>query len=1023
MEYQSNIDNPGETSHHNRVMHGSPPDFAAGKHYCGSYPKEVQAKADFAQAGQASDNPVSARGDTKKARNPFFSQTTFEMENLESQEIANYAEKIIRSYHSLAPLEKICNRLPLFSHYQRLLRGQSSTLSVLELDYMLKDINTFMHRIRDIQSKYTLPDFIYETDNSMINIFKDAKTAEELRKLGPHSATFIQQMEAFCTLAKEKFIRPLETFNLNTLSDLLENLRKEVIYRLKEQRNFDKLYTPLFDITTYLGPPQDVLNRYEQKAEQHWRKIYQHFYPNEFNGLKGEEGYLAFIRALDDHAKKLVQNMNFFRYVQISELSYLLANPDEKLASMYKNIKSQRLITRRALKTKAFYNYPENMGPMHGYLSTNENGSMKGSEARLKQYGTIRLRLKKEKLIGKTTVTFDDSWYYYQPENNEIAVVPRPLVQPDRKAFPIGDNAEILILLENLVRRKVKGDRKPIVQIRIKRLLKNEEIRRLVEQLEGDVQRSNEEDHKLIGQLEDLLDKERDRLLINPLTIKSINDIEPYAEFQCHFTDLTINDIDKVYLPNNDNAEVSIKRIIDGLNMHNIEYRFYNINESSGLYNNKKLQRSQSDKIFGATNHLESHKALQRSQSEKSLDLSQGSQEGKSRAEEMALDAWKTTREWVATSAIKNEREVLITRKVHDLVPECNRIDSKDKEDLMKKIDKYVINLCIDKIYNKSGYYGKITQNLYFQKEDAKPGEELVPEVTRALDQIKVENVCENVELFKIDLGKVKDLKDYINNKKTIEDFPEQDDFSPENTHKSIVDLCKRISPDHPENHFSPEEAINLLKEADSTGLIRYQYDHPLSLINKEPINLSEHTVRVSQVSETFILPGWSRDDRPDLEGVNTIMKPDEFRWLLLIHDFGKPSAPNARQQQLAIVPLTAELLKKIQPSKAKLIHSILKIDIGELYKQVGGKWGKRGKTPEDVAKELRSQIIQIAEDHKIDPKALARICEAYFKCDSASYDSMASFYRPAYDDKSKTWRLNFDEKRQKGHNILFSAF
>jgi hypothetical protein len=1003
MENRSNIDNPGETSHHNRVMHKSQPDFAAGKNYWGSDPKEVQAKADFAQAEQASDNPVSAHKDPKKDRAPFISQINIEIKNHKIQEIVNYAQKVIQTYHSLAPLEKICNRLPLFSHYQHLLREQFGTLSVLELDFMLKDINASIHPIQGIHSKYTLPDFICENNNLMIKALEDAKRVEKSRDLEPDAAPLIQRMEALCILTKEKFIRPLETFNLGALSDLSENLRKELVSRLKEPENFDKLYTPLFDITTYIGPPQDVLNRYEQKAEQHWRKVYHHFYPDKFNGLKGEEGYLAFVRALDDHAKNLIENVNFFRHVQASELEYILANPDEKLASMYKNSKDQRKITRRALKTKAFYNYPDHMGPMHGYLSTNEDGSKKGSEAGLKQsYGAIRLRLKKEQLIGKTTVAFDDSWHYYQPKNNEIAVMPRPLVQPDRKAFPIGENREILTLLEKLFRRKVEGDRQPIDQTKIKRLLKNEDIRCLVEQLfDSKVERRNEEDHKLIGQLEDLLDKERDHLLINPLTIKSIDDIQAYAEFQHHFTDLIIKDIDKVYLPASNHTEAQMSSIIDGLNAHKIKYEFYNVDEASGLYNNIRLQRSQSNR---------------------SLDLSHGSQEGKNIAKEMALDAWKTTREWLATSAIKNERGALITRKIHDLVPECNCIDDKDKNDLTRQIDNYIIDLCIDNLHNKGGYYGIITQDCYFQKEDARPGKELVPEVNRALDQIKVGNVCENVELFKIDPGKIKELKDYIN-KKTIEKLPEQDDFSPVKIHKSIVDLYKRISPHHPENHFSPEEAINLLKEADSTGLVRYQYDHPLSLIKKESINLSEHTVRVSQVGETFILPGWGRDDRPDLEGVNSIMKPDEFRWLLLMHDFGKPSAPSAEQQQLAIVPLTAELLKKIQPSKAELIHSILKIDIGELYKQVGGKWGKRSKTPEDVAKELQSQIAQIAEEHKIDPKALARICEAYFKCDSASYDSMADFYRPAYDDKSKTWRLDFDEKRQKGHNILFRAF
>jgi hypothetical protein len=411
MERRNSIDNPSKTSHQNPVMRESRPDFAAGKCYWGSCPKEVQAKADCAQVGQTSDNPVSAQKDPKEAQNHFLSQTIIEMENLK-----------------------------------------------------------------------------------------------------------------------------------------------------------------------VLGPPQDVLNRYEQKAEQHWRKIYQRFYPNGFNGSRGEKGYIAFIKALDDHAKNLVQDINFFRHIKISELEHLLANPDEKFPAKCDS-KYPRKVIKRGLKNKAFYNYPnDNTGPWHGYLSTNENGSKEGIDEALKEvYGAIRLRLKKEKLIGKSTVTFDDSWHYYQLENNDITIVPRPLVQPDRKVFPIEENRAVPYLQEKLSLRR-EGHREPIRAMDINAPLKNEEIRRLVEQLfNSKVERSDEEDHKLIVQLENLLNKEKGiDYLVNPLNIKSINDVQPYAEFQYHFTDLKVDDIDKAYLPMyDDNTEASIKNIIKGLNSINIKYEFY----------------------------------------------------------------------------------------------------------------------------------------------------------------------------------------------------------------------------------------------------------------------------------------------------------------------------------------------------------------------------------------------------------------------------------------------------------------
>jgi hypothetical protein len=348
----------------------------------------------------------------------------------------------------------------------------------------------------------------------------------------------------------------------------------------------------------------------------------------------------------------------------------------------------------------------------------------------------------------------------------------------------------------------------------------------------------------------------------------------------------------------------------------------------------------------------------------------------------------------------------------HEESPDGEAVPRDDRKAvLQEEIDKKFNNMVITHIHDITGFAGEMTRDRYPQKDGATPRKALSDNLDQALRNYNVENAKSKKGFFKINPDLLSDLGDYLRKE------PEKFSVSPEDysrkTDKDSLIACfdhKRPS-DSFGDFFDPKQAIDRFKEVESTKKAKYLYEHVLSLINNEPFTLEMHTADVLRRFERCIASRWGRDDQPDLH---------EMRALLIGHDFGKPLISESLQEQLAITPLATELFEKTLPNAAGRILSIYKINIGELHKQVAGKWGERGKTSEQVAEELARQIIKTADDFKVSPTAIANIAEAYFKCDAGAYPSMIQYFPVEYDTKSDSWKMTFDDMRQKAHNLLF---
>jgi hypothetical protein len=206
-------------------------------------------------------------------------------------------------------------------------------------------------------------------------------------------------------------------------------------------------------------------------------------YNGVFEGFQGEEAINRFYGRLDIHTQSLIENGKIFRVVRPRDLYFLLTNRNEKLPTTLGND------IENISKNQAMYSSSE--APIHTYMFDSDNAVVpQGKKISLDMFGSIIIRFKKDHIINRATLTFDDTGIHYWRKENEITIVPRPVTQVDRKVWP-------------LVARSIRP--------------------------------------------RDLYQAERFQNQ-NPLAVRSIGDLDNFVEVQVR-GDLKIDDIEKVFLP------------------------------------------------------------------------------------------------------------------------------------------------------------------------------------------------------------------------------------------------------------------------------------------------------------------------------------------------------------------------------------------------------------------------------------------------------------------------------------------
>jgi len=181
-----------------------------------------------------------------------------------------------------------------------------------------------------------------------------------------------------------------------------------------------------FDIHQ-IRPPERFLALHGARADQHWMRMIQVHYNGEFEGLQGKEALDRFYSRLGSHAQDLIKDANVFKVVRPQRLYKILEGTDRE------GRKSMNLIS----LCQAMYN--SSKLPIHAYMCDSDDGIIPpdGKYIPLGRYGSVTLRLKKNNIINRSTITFHDTAWHYWPKENEITMVPRPMSQADWKVWPL----------------------------------------------------------------------------------------------------------------------------------------------------------------------------------------------------------------------------------------------------------------------------------------------------------------------------------------------------------------------------------------------------------------------------------------------------------------------------------------------------------------------------------------------------------------------------------------------------------
>ncbi len=336
----------------------------------------------------------------------------------------------------------------------------------------------------------------------------------------------------------------------------------------------------------------------------------------------------------------------------------------------------------------------------------------------------------------------------------------------------------------------------------------------------------------------------------------------------------------------------------------------------------------------------------------------------------------------------------------------------------------------LSKIHEVTGFNpcepGNLTRP-YFRQVDGpnEPLQGLSHELESALDNTTIEAVQRHKGLFKLNPEVLEEVNGYL--EKKPEDFSNLSQTFPEEiTGKQEIKKFFE-TPGKSHEFFNSREAIELFKRLSTS--IGFLFDSRLNLMKQEEYTLADHTAAVLDRFEKCFAQIWGKKERHDIKDVNSVLTVKDMRKLIVLHDFaktavfGETSLDISLQQKRGIIPAITEILAKMESEHtAKCILSVLKIDIGELHKNIAGNFGEAGKSSEQVAGGLARQIVKDAEDLNVNPHALARIAEAYFKCDAGSYPSMMERFSVKRDPGSESWKLEFNKAMQKGHDMLFEA-
>jgi hypothetical protein len=324
------------------------------------------------------------------------------------------------------------------------------------------------------------------------------------------------------------------------------------------------------------------------------------------------------------------------------------------------------------------------------------------------------------------------------------------------------------------------------------------------------------------------------------------------------------------------------------------------------------------------------------------------------------------------------------------------------------------------------GITGFNDENLFEEEklhDQTKASIGLTEKLSKSLNEITVKDTEKLRGFFKIDHEESGHLSDYLEKDSVRLPGPPEGFPSVKSDKGSINAFLAQEKPDG--DFFVPKEALNLLKGAEEAGLLKFLYDSPLKrLRGGETMTLGKHTEAVSWRGETCCAGWWDRNDNPDFKGVNTVLRLKDWRTLLLLHDLGKTLVEHSPQQNLPILILATEVLRKTVPEEsADRILAIYQLSIGEIYKQVANSSiRKSGKTPDEVANETAKQIIEIADRFHLSPIAVANVAVAYHTCDAGSYEGLSSMFPIEYDRASDLYKFTRDSTRQQGHTLLFTT-
>jgi hypothetical protein len=228
----------------------------------------------------------------------------------------------------------------------------------------------------------------------------------------------------------------------------------------------------------------------------------------------------------------------------------------------------------------------------------------------------------------------------------------------------------------------------------------------------------------------------------------------------------------------------------------------------------------------------------------------------------------------------------------------------------------------------------------------------------------------------------------------------------------------KKIQQYLSDQSFTPSRLIDLIKQSDQQGIAKTIYEAPLSLIGGEKLTLEQHTADTMTKFNEYFSSQWE-SNTGDFIGVSSVLNSKQMLMLFTAHDYGKTLEKISSRQASVIIPHATDLLRHISPDTddTRRILSVLQIEVGPLHMHVAGRHGDKNKTTETVANETAQQILKNAQELDVDPYALARVAEAYHKCDAGSYPKLFTLL---FTTENNT--MHYKPKGIEAHNILFQA-